>query len=173
MYWKGKSGKQPTAKIKPPTKTTDKGKPPGMTSGSAPPGGLGKSGDKSRPAPICFRCGKKGHLSRNFTHVTAQRLRTATGSADVIFDMTPWAAEFAEWRARQDQPAPAEEPFEDVYILEETKGCAILDSGATVMCSSTVAAEEIQMQRLRQNEPGGTKCWRFRSLLPICRWTKR
>ena len=39
---------------------------------------------------------------------------------------------------------------EDEYInsLEETKGCAILDSGATVMCSLTLAAEEVQMQRL-------------------------
>ena len=51
--------------------------------------------------------------------------------------------------------------------LEETKGCAILDSGATVMCSSTVAAEEIQMRRLRQNEPGApsvgdsVRCFRF------------
>ena len=43
---------------------------------------------------------------------------------------------------------------EDVNGLEETKGCAILDSGATVMCSSTVAAEEIQMQRLNREEPG-------------------
>ena len=81
--------------------------------------------------------------------------------------MTPWAAEFAEWRARHDQPAPAEEPSEDVNTLEETNGCAILDSGATVMCSSTVAAEEIQMQRLRQNEPGtpsvgdSDRCFRF------------
>ena len=51
--------------------------------------------------------------------------------------------------------------------LEETKGCAILDSGATVMCSSTLAAEEIQLQRLRQQEPGNPKvsesdrCFRF------------
>ena len=43
---------------------------------------------------------------------------------------------------------------EDVNGLEETKGCAIIDSGATVMCSSTAAAEEIQMQRLNQSEPG-------------------
>ena len=43
---------------------------------------------------------------------------------------------------------------EDINGLEETKGCAILDSGATIMCSSTVVAEEIQMQRLNQSEPG-------------------
>ena len=43
---------------------------------------------------------------------------------------------------------------EDINGLEETKGCAIIDSGATIMCSSTVAAEEIQMQRLNQSEPG-------------------
>ena len=33
---------------------------------------------------------------------------------------------------------------------EETKGCAILDSGATVMCSSTIAAGELQTQRLNR-----------------------
>ena len=43
---------------------------------------------------------------------------------------------------------------EDINGLEETKGCAILDSGATIMCSSTVVAEEIQTQRLHQSEPG-------------------
>ena len=86
--------------------------------------------------------------------------------------MSPWAAQFAEWRARQEQPAPAEQPpaevpHEDANTLEETTGCAILDSGATVMCSSTVEAEEIQMQRLRQNEPGAPsvgdsdRCFRF------------
>ena len=39
-------------------------------------------------------------------------------------------------------------------MLEETRGCAIMDSGATVMCSSTLAAEEIQMQRINKREPG-------------------
>ena len=39
-------------------------------------------------------------------------------------------------------------------MLEETKGCAILDSGATVMCSSTQVAEELQMQRINQEELG-------------------
>ena len=71
----------------------------------------------------------------------AKRLRKATDSADVIFDMTPWAAEFAEWRARQDQPATPEVSPADENTFEETQGCAILYSGATVMCSSTVAAE--------------------------------
>ena len=59
----------------------------------------------------------------------------------------------SQGRARQDAP----EPLEDVHTLEETKGCAILDSGATVMCSSTAAAEEIQLQRLRQHELGDPK----------------
>ena len=44
--------------------------------------------------------------------------------------------------------------YDDINGLEETRGCAILDSGATVMCSSTVAAEEIQLQRINQSEPG-------------------
>ena len=61
-----------------------------------------------------------------------------------------------------------EEEFEEqVNTLMETRGCAILDSGATVMCSSTAAAEEVQMQRLRQSEPGDPsvkgcdRCFRF------------
>ena len=90
-------------------------------------------------------------------------------SASVIFDMTPWANDFAEWRAQQvaQEAGRDNQGPEDVNTLEETKGCAILDSGATVMCSSTLAAEEIQMQRLRQNEPGNPKvlesdrCFRF------------
>ena len=86
-----------------------------------------------------------------------------TDSAHVIFDVTPWANDFAEWRA---QHASAALP-EDVNTLEETRGWAVMDSGATVMCSSTIAAEEIQMQRLRQNEPGtpnvrdSDRCFRF------------
>ena len=77
----------------------------------------------------------------------------------MIIDMSPWAEEFAAWRRAQmakeaSQDTPAEEPAEDTNHLQETKGCAILDSGATMTCSSTVAAEEIQVQRLRQNEPG-------------------
>ena len=82
---------------------------------------------------------------------TAKRARPATDSADTIFDMSPWAAEFAEWRAAQqalqDSQVSLEDENvcgnEDVNTLEETKGCAILDSGATVMCSYTAAAEEI------------------------------
>ena len=77
--------------------------------------------------------------------------------------MSPWADEFAEWRRTQSMneergpglpSGPQQDEFEDVNGLEETKGCAIIDSGATVMCSSTAAAEEIQMQRLNQSEPG-------------------
>ena len=83
--------------------------------------------------------------------------------------MSPWANDFAEWRAQERRMLDQEalENSEAVNTLEETKGCAILDSGATVMCSSTAAAEEIQMQRLRQNEPGdpsirsSDRCFRF------------
>lgn len=75
--------------------------------------------------------------------------------------MSPWAHELAEWREQERQQS------EMVNTLEETRGCAILDSGATTMCSSSAAAEEIQLQRLRQNEPGDPKvsgsdrCFRF------------
>ena len=77
--------------------------------------------------------------------------------------MSPWADEFRQWREAQafgnQDPglasgSPPQNGVEDINGLEETKGCAILDSGATVMCSSTIVAEEIQMQRLNQSEPG-------------------
>ena len=91
---------------------------------------------------------------------------TGKESASVIFGMTPWANDFSEWRSRQREREERDET-EDLNSLEEARGCAILDSGATVMCSSTVAAEEIQMQRLRRNEPGSPtvsesdRCFRF------------
>ena len=44
--------------------------------------------------------------------------------------------------------------LEDVNGLEETKGCAVLDPGATINCSSTTAAEEIHTQHLNRQEPG-------------------
>ena len=65
---KGKGqGKNPAAKPKPsPSKSaTSKGKPSGMSSGGQNPSAGGKP---SRPAPICYRCGRKGHLSSNCTH---------------------------------------------------------------------------------------------------------
>ena len=72
--------------------------------------------------------------------------------------MSPWANEFAEWRqAREPGLASGSQhqnDAEDVNGLEETRGCAVLDSGATVMCSSTVVAEAIQQQRMNHSEPG-------------------
>ena len=73
--------------------------------------------------------------------------------------MTPWAEEFAEWRraqALQEGSGLPSEPYptDNINGLEETKGCAVLDSGATINCSSTTAAGEIQMQRLNQQELG-------------------
>ena len=137
-------------------------------SSSTSPDSSGKAKGKGRPSPICFRCGKKGHLSVNCTNEPLAKKRQITDAASVIFDMTPWANDFAEWRAQQEyarqQPSSLSE---NVNTLEETRGCAVLDSGATVMCSSTIAAEEVQMQRLRQNEPGSPslrdsdRCFRF------------
>merc|ERR1712155_310973 len=59
------------------------------------------SGKGNRAAPICFRCGKTGHLSANCTNVPNAKRSKPTDSADVVFDMTPWADEFAEWRRNQ------------------------------------------------------------------------
>ena len=160
-----RQGKGETKKGQSATSSSTNG--PGTSSG---PGGKnegGKGKGQGRPSPICYRCGKKGHLSNNCTNPPLAKRRPpgGTDSASVIFDMTPWANDFADWRAQQTEPHDCE--TEKVNSLEETKGCAILDSGATVMCSSTLAAEEIQLQRLRQNEPGQPKvqesdrCFRF------------
>ena len=64
------------------------------------------------------------------------------------------AADDNDWSKASGQPPDISYQEEDVNGLGETKGCAILDSGATVMCSSTIAAEEIQMQRINRSEPG-------------------
>ena len=69
--------------------------------------------------------------------------------------MSPWANEFADWRREMEPGSASGSPnTEDVNGLEETRGCAVLDSGATVMCSSTVAAETSQQQRIDRAEPG-------------------
>ena len=102
-----------------------------MSSGPASSDAPGKAQGKGRHSPICFRCGKKGHLSKNCTnHPIPKKRRTEV--AELIFDMAPWANGFAEWRAQQLASETPESP-EDVNTLEETKGCAIMDSGATVM----------------------------------------
>ena len=87
--------------------------------------------------------------------------------------MTPYADDWRKWRESQSSAgdavmapgmssgvsasvvATADDDEDDVNaMLEETRGCAVMDSGATVMCSSTLAAEAIQEQRLNQQEPG-------------------
>ena len=109
-----------------------------------------------------LRCGKSGHLSANCTNLPNAK-RSRPDGANVIFDMTPWADDFRQWREAQaignldpglSSGSPPQIEVEDINGLEETKGCAIIDSGATVMCSSTNAAEEIQMQRINQSELG-------------------
>ena len=71
-------------------------------------------------------------------------------------------ADAAATETEPDRPNVEHKPYrpdvqandEEINGLEETKGCAVLDSGATIMCSSTIAAEGIQMQRLNRQEPG-------------------
>ena len=76
----------------------------------------------------------------------------------MVFDMSPCTSDFAPWRSGRLFVDAAEQASgmsfdayadvdvaEDANVLEETRGCAILDSGATVMCSSTLAADGIQM----------------------------
>ena len=58
--------KKPAPKRRPTPKAT--AQPSGMSSGQASTGTPGKAGGKGRPSPICFRCGKKGHLSKTCTN---------------------------------------------------------------------------------------------------------
>ena len=94
--------------------------------------------------------GNLGHLSTHCTNAPNAKRAKSTDSGDVIFDMSPWANDFAEWRKAQSMK-PQREPglvsgsqhpndVEDINGLEERTGCAILDSGATIMCSSTAVA---------------------------------
>ena len=120
-------------------------------------------------------------MSANCTN-EANAKRRKGEVASVVIDMSPYWDEFQRLRkengfinvsarnasaAITDTLAPgmssgakasadAADDNEDIInaMLEETKGCAIMDSGASIMCSSTIAAEEIQMQRLNQGEPG-------------------
>ena len=131
-----------------------------------------KNERKGKSFPICYFCGKHGHLPRDCTHrPPTRKTRPEPDLASVIFDepsridrIRERLADLRRQAELDQQNLPDPEP---VNGLEETKGCAILDSGATVMCSSTVAAEEIQMQRRRQNEPGdpsvrsSDRCFRF------------
>ena len=91
----------------------------------------GRSAGKTRAASICFRCGKTGHLSANCTNAPSAKRSKPTDSADVIFDMTPWADEFAERRRNQSRndergpglsSGPQQDETEDVNGLEETNG---------------------------------------------------
>ena len=117
---------------------------------------------------------KKGHISAHCINLPNAKRKKATDAADVIIDMSPWGEECALWRESQlalasTEAAPGlqsgvvadaavgdtatnQQPDdhinnEEIHGLEETKGCAILDSGATILCSPTIAAEEIHMQR--------------------------
>ena len=114
--------------------------------------------DPTKPSEIiCFRCGKKGHMSSECTNEPIAKKRRPE-QASVIFDMPPWKEQWQQFRRgraeREQREREEAEMEEDIHGLEKTKGCAIWDSGATVMCSSTIAAEENQMQILRQNEEG-------------------
>ena len=75
-------------------------------------------------------------------------------SAGATSDMPPFeASDFTEWRARQARQEHAGLP-DDVATLDETKGSDVTDSVATATRSSTVDAEEFEMQRLHHIELG-------------------
>ena len=104
---KGKGSSQPRPKAKSKAKSKAKGsKLPqwGRPDRPADSKGSGKGG---RPPPICFRCGKKGHISANCTNAPTAKRKKATDSADVIIDMSPWTDDFAQWRRAQSELASA------------------------------------------------------------------
>ena len=89
---------------------------------------------------------------RGFIEETAAS--ASSGMASGLVPDAPDAYAHADADAVAMETEPVQTREEEVNGLEETKGCAVLDSGATIMCSSTVAAEEIQLQRLNREEPG-------------------
>lgn len=82
--------------------------------------------------------------------------KTASGLApDVDADAyVDAAAETEPGRTERAHRSAPQTNDEEINGLEETKGCAILDSGATITCSSMIAAEGLQMQRLNRKETG-------------------
>ena len=100
-------------------------------------------------------------------------MKGGADTANVIIDMSDYKEEFLsrQWvqlptgeaafvkmepgmSSGANQEILATDDEEVNAMLEETRGCAVMDSGATVMCSSTLAAEEIQMQRINREELG-------------------
>ena len=103
----------------------------------------------------------------------AKRKKGGADTANVIIDMSDYKEEFLsrQWvqlptgeaafvkmepgmSSGANQEIPATDDEEVNAMLEETRVCVVMDSGATVMCSSTLVAEEIQMQRIHREEPG-------------------
>ena len=63
--------------------------------------------------------------------------------ADVDADATETEPDRPNVEHKPDRP-DVQANDEEVNGLEETKGCAVLDFGATIMCSSTIAAEKFK-----------------------------
>ena len=85
----------------------EKIKAKGTNSSSSPRPSDSKGKGKGRPSPICFRCGKKGHLSKHCTNQPQAKRKRDSDSANVIIDMSPWAEEFAQWRKYHEEETAA------------------------------------------------------------------
>ena len=132
-----KKDNKPAAARRPRPKATAKGiGSPAPQWGRPDRPAASSDGGAGRPSPICFRRGKRGHLSSNCTNAPPLPKRNkATDSASVVFDMTPWADEFAVWRSEHAHAADvagtapgmlagadAADDDEDADALAETKG---------------------------------------------------
>ena len=73
------------------------------------------------------------------TYIEDSAAAASCGMASGLVPDAPDAAADANAKADATATEPVQIKEEEVNWLEETKGCAVLDSGATIMCSSTVA----------------------------------